>query len=170
MRRRLYFLLPDVKTTKQVFRELLLARIEERHVHVLARDGTLLGDLPEATLLQKSDAIHGIELGLIIGGATGMLAGTIAVLFPPSGLIMGLGVILATGILGALMGVWVSGMIAVDVPNTKLRAFMGAVEKGKVLMIVDIPKDQVAEVSRKVKRHHPEADMRGVEPTIPAFP
>jgi hypothetical protein len=170
MRRRLYFLLPDVKTTKQVFRELLLARIEERHVHVLARDGTLLGDLPEATLLQKSDAIHGIELGLIIGGATGMVAGTLAVLFPPSGLIMGLGVILATGILGAIMGVWVSGMIAVDVPNTKLRAFMGAVEKGKVLMIVDIPKDQVAEVSRWVKQHHPEADMRGLEPTIPAFP
>jgi hypothetical protein len=68
------------------------------------------------------------------------------------------------------MGVWVSGMIAVDVPNTKLRAFMGAVEKGKVLMIVDIPKDQVAEVSRMVKQHHPEADMRGLEPTIPAFP
>jgi hypothetical protein len=47
---------------------------------------------------------------------------------------------------------------------------MGAAEKGKVLMIVDIPKDQVAEVSRKVKQHHPEADMRGLEPTIPAFP
>ena len=170
MRRRLYFLLPDVKTAKQVFNELLLARIDDQHIHALAREGTALGDLPEATLLQKSDTMHGIILGLLVGGMTGALAGVVTVLFPPSGLTMGLGVILALSVLGACVGLWASGLIAMNVPNTFLRSFNKAVDAGKVLMIVDIPKSQVDQVTHMVKTHHPQADMRGLEPGIPAFP
>lgn len=170
MRRRLYFLLPDTKSARQVVEELLLARIEERHIHTVARDGVALGSLPQATILQKSDALHGLWSGLFIGGATGLIAGVAAVVFPPSGLSVGLGIILATGLIGALMGLWVCGMIAVDVPNSQLRGFRDAIATGKVLMIVDVPKREVEGVSRLVRRHHPEADMRGIEPTIPAFP
>ena len=169
MRRRLYFLLPNTRSARQIVDELLLARIEERHIHALARDGLALGKLPQATILQTSDFSHGIWSGLFLGGATGMIAGALAVAFPPSGLSVGIGIILATGLIGALMGVWVSGMIAADVPNSQLHGFRAAIEAGKVLLIVDIPKHQVDEVSRLVHRHHPEADMRGIEPTIPAF-
>jgi len=170
MRRRMYFLLPDVKRAKQVFRELLLARIEERHIHVLANADTPLQDLPEATLLQKSDAVHGLLLGLIVGGATGTLAGIIVLSFPIASFASGLGVVLTMAVLGSMMGAWVSGMIATDVPNPQLKMFMRAVDRGKVLMIVDIPKGQLKEIGTMVKRHHPEADMRGVDPGIPAFP
>jgi len=170
MRRRLYFLLPNVKTAKQVFNELLLARVDDQHIHALAREGTSLGDLPEATLLQKSDTVHGIILGLVVGGMTGALAGVVTVLFPPTGLVMGLGVILALSVLGAVVGLWASGLIAMNVPNTRLQSFHKAVDEGKILMIVDIPKMQVDEVAHMVKKHHPQADMRGLEPGIPAFP
>ena len=37
MRRRLYFLLPDVSSARQVVDDLLLARIEARRIHVLGR-------------------------------------------------------------------------------------------------------------------------------------
>ena len=170
MRRRLYFLLPNVKRAQEVFKELLLARIEERHVHTLAREGITLTDLPEATLLQKSDAVHGAGLGLVVGGATGAVAGAVAFLFPPSGLVMGLGVILATSVIGAIMGVWVSGMIATNVPNTHLKAFTAAIANGKILMIVDVPKAQTDKITRLLKKRHPEADLRGHDPTMPAFP
>ena len=170
MRRRMYFLLPDVKRAKKVFRELLLARIEERHIHVLANDDTSIDDLPEATLLQKSDAVHGLLLGLIVGGGTGTLAGIIVTNFPIASFAHGLGFVLTMAILGAMMGAWVSGMIAADVPNPQLKMFMRAVDRGKILMIVDIPKTQLRDVSKMVKRHHPEADMRGVDPGIPVFP
>jgi uncharacterized membrane protein YeaQ/YmgE (transglycosylase-associated protein family) len=170
MRRRLYFLLPAVKHTRSVFNELLLARIEDRRVHVLAREGTDLGDLPEATLWQKSDTIHGIEVGLIAGGATGAVAGVIAMLFPPAGVVMGLWIVLAVSIMGAAVGGWVSGIIGTDVPNTQLKQFYREVEKGKILMMVDVPKDRVAEITRVVKRDTPQADARGMEPTMPAFP
>ncbi len=170
MRRRLYFLLPDIRSTQNIFKELLLARIEERHIHVLAKDGTALRGLPEATVLQKSDAVHGAGLGLIVGGVTGALAGIAVMLYPPSGLAMGLGIVLAMAVLGGVMGIWVSGMIASSVPNTHLEKFKTEIEQGKVLMIVDVPKDQVDEVSNAIKKHHPEADLRGSDPTIPSFP
>jgi len=170
MRRRLYFLLPDTRSARQVLKELLLARIEERHIHTIARDGVRLGELPQATILQKSDAARALWSGFFVGGATGIIAGIAAVVFPPSGLTIGLGIILAAGLIGALMGIWVSGMIAAEVPNSQLRDFREAIDDGKVLMIVDVPKRELQHVSRAVRRHHPEADMRGVEPTMPAFP
>ena len=42
--------------------ELLLARIEAGHMHFLAKRGTPLGDLPEASVLQKTDAGTGTPL------------------------------------------------------------------------------------------------------------
>ena len=170
MRRRMYFLLPDVATARQVVDELLLARIEERHIHVLAKDGTPMEDLPAANLLQKSDFVHGVEQGLAVGGATGVLAGLAEVTFPPAGLVLGGGAVLASALAGAGMGAWISGMIATDVPNSRLAEFEKAVEDGEILMMVDVLKEKVDEVTDSVKKHHPEADMHGTEPTIPAFP
>jgi uncharacterized membrane protein YeaQ/YmgE (transglycosylase-associated protein family) len=170
MRRRLYFLLPGVARTRQVFNELLLARIDDRHIHVLARDGTALGDLPEATFVQKSDTVHGTMFGMFWGGATGAVAGILAVLFPPTGIPVGLGIILATGLIGSLLGGWAAGVVGTDVPNTRLKGFESAIEHGQVLMMVDVPKDRVEEIEAMVRRQHPEADLRGLEPNIPAFP
>ena len=53
--RRIRFLVPDVPMAKRIVDELLLVRIEERHLHVLAKRGTQMEDLPEASLLQKSN-------------------------------------------------------------------------------------------------------------------
>ena len=61
-------------------------------------------------------------------------------------------------------------MIGVDVPNTRLKRFEGAIEKGELLMMVDVGKDRVEEIEQLIKSHHPEADIEGTAPTIPAFP
>ena len=168
MRRRLYFLVPDVPTAQKVVDELLLARIEERHIHVLSKEGTQMEDLPEANLFQKSDFVHAVERGLALGGGTGVIAGLAAVAIP--GMVLGGGAILGIALAGAGMGAWISGMIGMDVPNSRLKEFEKAVAEGNVLMMVDVAKDQVDKVSTSVKQHHPDADMQGTEPTIPAFP
>ena len=74
-RRRLYFLLPDVASASDMMNELLLARIEARRIHFLAQRGALPADLPEATVLQKTDFIHGAQLGMVIGGVAGTMGG-----------------------------------------------------------------------------------------------
>jgi hypothetical protein len=168
--RRLYFMLPDIVTAKTVVDELLLKRIDDHHIHVVAKEGVELGDLPEASLLQKSDFIPALERGLALGGITGALAGIAAVTFPPAGLVLGGGAILGTSLAGAGMGAWMSGMIGVDVPNTQIDKFETAISEGEILMMVDIDKERVAEIEALVQKHHPEADMGGTEPHIPAFP
>ncbi len=168
MRRRLYFLLPTVDSARQIVNELLLARIDEHHIHVLARDDIPIKDLPPATLLQRSDLIHGLEMGLIVGGITGALAGIIASLVPATGMMSG-GVILVCAIAGAVVGAWASGMISTDVRNTRLRSFEPALARGEVLLMVDTPKERVDLICDLVRSHH-EAHLEGSEPTIPAFP
>jgi hypothetical protein len=170
MRRRLYFLLPNVERARQVVDELLLARIDDHHIHVMAREETPLGDLPRANLLQRSDFVHGIEIGLSVGGATGIVAGLIAIAFPPEGIVLGGWTLLVTALAGALIGAWVAGMIGTDIPNSQLKHFEAAVAAGQILMLVDVPKGKVESVTNMIRKHHPEADMHGVEPTIPAFP
>jgi len=165
---RLYFLLPDLETTHTVVNELLLARIEERHMHVIAKEGTPMEDLPEASLLQKSDFIPAMQRGVALGGATGALAGLAAMAIP--GLVIAGGLVLAMGISGAGMGAWLGGMIGLDVENTRLKKFETAINNGEILMLVDVPKDRIDKIEDLVKKHHPEADLEGTEPRIPAFP
>lgn len=170
--RRLYFLVPNITSCKQIVDELLLARVDEHHIHIVGKEGTHLLEehLPEAGLLQKSDFIPAVERGIAVGGVTGLLAGIAAVTFPPAGLVLGGGAILGLSLLGAGFGAWMSGMIGVSVPNRQTRAFEQAIEKGELLMMIDVPKARIDEVSALVKQHHPEAEIEGTEPTIPAFP
>ena len=37
-------------------------------------------------------------------------------------------------------------------------------------MLVDVPKDKVDSIQDAIRKHHPEVDFEGTEPTIPAFP
>lgn len=170
MRRRLYFLLPDINSTKIVHNELLLAKVEEKHQHVIARDGTNLEDLPEADLRQKTDIIHGLQLGMIIGGLTGAILSTIAVML--NMIVPGIEVWSVTSLTvgGAFLGAFASTMVAVNVRNTRLTRFQEEVDRGQILYMVDVPYKRVEEIIQLVRGHHPEADIKGIDPQIPAFP
>ena len=170
MRRRLYFLLPDMPSAHGMLDEMLLARIEVGHIRFLARRGTLDGDLPEAGVLQKTDFVHGAQTGIMVGGLCGTLAGALLVFFPPDGLQLQLVTVLITALLGALFGAWTSSLAGSSVPNSRLSAFHVEIERGKVLMMVDVPMRRMQEISELVARRHPEAIPGGFEPTIPAFP
>jgi hypothetical protein len=170
MKRRLYFVLPTVTNTKKVHNELLLARIEERNMHIIARDDISLAGLPEASLLEKSDLIHGLQLGFIVGGFTGIVLAASAYLL---GMIVpGWETVSMTGIIvgGAFLGSWTSSMVAINMQNTRLKEFMKDVNSGQILYMVDVPVYRVDEITELVQSHHPEASIRGIDHTIPAFP
>jgi len=169
--RRLYFLVPDTTSAKAIVDELLLARVEERHIHLVAKDHDSLikEHLPEASLLEESDFVPALERGMAVGGATGLVAG-LAVLILPTGLIVGGGALLATSLLGAGMGAWISSMIGISAPNSRLKKFEEALATGNLLMLIDVSKARVEEITELVAKHHPEAHVEGTEPTVPPFP
>jgi hypothetical protein len=170
MRRRLYFMVPDVANVRLIRDELLLARIEDGHIHVLAKDGIPLAGLHEASVLQKTDFVHGAETGLAVGGGIGIIAGLVAVFFPPAGIDLQLVTILLTALIGAAFGAWVSSMVASAIPNSRLKTFESAIAAGRILMMVDVPSGRVDEIKKLIVAHHPETTSSGTEPTIPAFP
>lgn len=170
MRRRLYFVLPDVRSANTIERELLLAKIDDPHIHFLANDAVNLGRLHVANLLQRSDILHGIGLGMIAGGITGAGVGAVLSFNPLWSEAIGLGGILVLGVLCAMIGAWVSGMIAVSVPNSRLKRFQSAIDQGRILLMVDVPLRRVSEIRELIVSHHPEAQAKGQEEQIPAFP
>ena len=170
MRRRLYFLLPDVPSAKRTADDLLLARVEDRHMHFLAKRGTDLGELHEASYTIKTDLARGAGLGLVLGALGGALLGAMIVGTPLEGTHPGLASAVAATLAGALLGVWLGSMAAVAVPNSRLRSFQTEIERGRVLLMVDVPYGRVDEVREIVLARHPEATPAGLETRYPAFP
>lgn len=170
MRRRLYFIVPDLASAETIEKELLLAKIDDPHIHFLAKDGINLGKLHVANLLQRSDLLHGIGTGLIAGGVTGALAGVALSFYPSIGDVIGMGGILVLSVVCAMIGSWISAMIAVSVPNSRLRRFQPAIDRGEILLMVDVPVRRVREIRDLIMSHHPEAKAKGQEAQIPAFP
>lgn len=163
--RRIHFLAPGLESTHKIVDELKDLGIEERHIHILAKRGTPLEGMPEASLLQKTDFIPALERGLALGGATGLLAGLVAISL--SEIVIGGGALLALTLGGAGVGSWLSGMVGMSAGNSKLRAYEKAIEQGELLIMVDIAKDRIDELSRAVQKHHPEAEFEGTEPILP---
>src|SRR5207249_7338775 len=157
MRRRMYFLLPDLGSAIQTANDLLLARVEDGHMHFLAKRGMSLGQLHEANYLQKSDAVHGAELGFVIGGLGGFLIGIYVYLTPPEGVTLQLVTVLIGTVIGAMFGAWAASLVAMSVPNSRLRTFQKEIEAGKILLMVDVPPSRIEEIQDLVHRRHPEA-------------
>jgi hypothetical protein len=170
MRRRLYFIMPDLASARQMMDDLLLARIEERHIHFLARRGTSMDGLHEANHLQKSDLVHGAQVGLALGALLGVILGAVVVMTMGSEDRFQIVIVLGAGLAGALFGAWVSSMVGSAVPNSRLKQFKQAIDDGKILMMADVPQYRVNEVRERLSTRHPEAEDRGIDPHIPAFP
>lgn len=170
MRLRMYVTLPDLASARRIADDLLLARIEDRHMHFLARRGTDLGPLHEASYLDKTDAVHGAFTGLVLGGVVGMIVGLFLVYNPPGRMSVELVAVLVAAMVGAGLGMWVASMVGLQVPNSRLRAFAAAIESGQILLMLDVPANRFEEVREIIRRTHPEAIDGGMEPAVPAFP
>jgi len=164
-------MVPDIDTAKGIVDELLLARIEERHIHVLAKRGTPMENLPEATYLQKTDFIPALQQGMALGGLTGAIVGLVALALP-SGPVLADSAWLISTLTGAGAGVGalLSSMVGISVGNRRFKQFAEDIEKGEFLMMLDVPTKRVDEIETSIKKHHPNAECRGTEPNIPAFP
>jgi len=168
--RRLYFLMPDITMTHNLVNELLLSHVEERHIHVIAKEDTPMEDLPEASLFQRSDFIPAVEKGLTLGAITGVVCGLISMAFPPAGLVIGGGAVFAMGAAGAGVGGLLSSMVGISIPSSRLKKFEDAVDQGEFLVLIGVARTRVDEIEELVRKHYPEAIIEGTEPMMPPFP
>ena len=168
--RRLFFLAPDVQSAHDLVDSLLLERVPENHIHVLAREGTPLTDLPEAGIAQRSDLIPALERGAAAGGITGGLAGLVAIALPGMSIIPAGGIVIALAAAGALVGSWTSSMVGVSIDSSRLERFREAIAAGQVLVMADVQPDRAERIEQKVRESRPVVHPEGMDPDIPIFP
>jgi hypothetical protein len=168
--KRIYLIAPDIAAARRVVNDLLIQHIQDRHLHIIARRGTPLEDLPEGSLLQKSDFVPAVQRGLALGGTTGILAGLVAIALPGTSLVIAGGVLLGSALAGAAVGSWLGGMVGMNVGNTRLKQFEEAIERGELLILVDVPRDRLTAVEEHLRTQFTDVKFKGLEPLMPAFP
>ncbi|MGR8953065.1 MAG: DUF1269 domain-containing protein [Gammaproteobacteria bacterium] len=163
--RRIYFLAPNIATAHKIVDELRAHGIEDRHLHVLAKRDTPLEDLPEASEFQKTDFIPAMERGAALGGTTGLLVGMIGLRF--AGFAIAGGPLLGILFAGATIGTIMSGLAGLQVGNSRVKKYEEAIERGELLIMLDIPKERIDAISQLITKHHPSAQFEGIEPLLP---
>ncbi|MBS4051559.1 MAG: DUF1269 domain-containing protein [Methylomonas sp.] len=163
--RRIYFLVPDLETTHKIVDELRAEGFEDRHIHVLAKRNTPLGDMPEASVFEKTDFIPAVERGAALGATTGLLAGLVALRF--AGFAIAGGPVLGVLVYGATIGAMMSGLAGLQVGNSRVKDYADAIENGQLLVMIDIAKQRIDAIRQLIIKHHPSAEFEGIEPLLP---
>lgn len=161
--KRLYFLVPSIEATVSIVEELRQAGVIDQDIYVVGKDHhhLQLAHLHEAGILQTTGLLSALKRGLAIGTVIGIISGIIASYFAPSEWTVGASLIVALGLFGAAFGAWASTLVGSSTPNPRVWKFDSAINAGKLLMLVDIPKEREQEIIRLIKRHHPEAVIDG---------
>lgn len=166
MFRRLYFLSPDLKHAQSVVVELEQADVDRGQIHAMAREDIDLGSLPAATMDQKRDKVWLLDRMFWFGDLTIFALALLALALT---LYWGFYIWAVVALLVMVASFVFGEIFATRVPHVHLSEVKGALAHGEILLMVDIPKQRVHEISELISRHHPETDPSGVGWTIQAL-
>jgi len=159
---RLYFLLPDEKTTEKVVDDLSQTGVDFRNLHAHVKHVTS-EQLPAASRWQKMDMAQSLEN--VIWGSD-LVIFFIALIVFLSVLIMG-SLYWSLAALALMLVTFFGGnWFAEFMPRVHLREFEHALSHGEVLLMVDVARKDVAEVEERIRHQHPAAIPGGSSWTI----
>lgn len=166
---RLCFLSPDVAHARQVVEDLKSNGIPEKHIYALAKYGVDMEDLPDSGA-DFDDFMPAYRRGLELGGTAGVLVGLTALAFPPSGLVVGGGLVVLVGLWGAGVGGMLAGIAGGSFSSSRLKSFESGIEKGQILVMADVPATDAERFEKMIKRLDPEVEVSGIKPLPKLIP
>ncbi len=158
MYRRIYFLSPDVGHAESVVAELEGSGVGRGHIHTMAREDIDIGSLPPATRGQKRDKVWFFDR---LFWLSDLAFFTLALVILTLTLYWGFYVWAFIAFVLMVASFVIGEIFAIKVPHVHLTEVKGAMARGEILLMVDIPKHRVHEINEMISRHHPEID-RGV--------
>ncbi|MDQ3038435.1 MAG: hypothetical protein M3Q51_07950 [Pseudomonadota bacterium] len=126
---------PDLLTTAAAMVAARGAGIEDADMLLVARSDIELDSIPDSRREADTDMLPAALRGAGYGGATGLLAGLIAVVVPPVGLTLAGAA--AVGLAGAMIGTWSSALVGSSLPDPIRVKFEDEIEAGRILLLVD---------------------------------
>ncbi|MGE8199898.1 MAG: DUF1269 domain-containing protein [Variovorax sp.] len=170
MKRRIYWLMPDLASARRAMGDLVRARVDVARIHFAGPEGMDMAGLHAANVWQTSDVVHAAKTGWAVGSACGIVVGLMAALmFPVFGDDPEWEVAVLVAVVGGVVGTWSASMIGISIPSPRLQRFEGAIAQGQILLMVDLPRSRVRDIEALLQSAHPEARFEGEEPRIPAF-
>lgn len=159
MRRRLYFVLPDVSVTSAIIADLKVAGIDAGHIRVASREPAQIhiqGTTVQDATTDLSDQLERMlwNINLLVFFVCVLVT---LVMLATQGLSVGL--LLPLSILSVS---FFAGLQFTHLPNTHLREFSAALRHGELVLMVSVPRERVAEIEDRVHSHYPAAALGGV--------
>ncbi|MEM6641328.1 MAG: hypothetical protein AAF610_15675 [Pseudomonadota bacterium] len=159
--KRMYFLVPDERTAEHVVQS-VSPPVAKDDIHVIASNEqhTLKESLPDAAPSERTDVLPAAKSGVVAGAAGGLFAGLVALTLGPAGAI-GTSLFLAgSAASGAALGGFSASLVGIGFPNSDLEPFERAIQRGEILMLIDVDDDSEAELMASVGRILPDAEVR----------
>ena len=166
--KRLCFLVPDIDSAHGVVDELRAANFSDADIFVVANDDSELGDMPDAGTIEDSDFYPQLTRGLAAGGVVGAVGGLLALRL--AGFALGGGAIMLFGLIAAGLNGLLAASAGAGFSNSRLREFNKAIEAGHVLIMVNVPKQDIEQTEALIRRRHPEIEIEYAEPHTPVMP
>ncbi len=159
MKRKLYFVLPTVQAVTTVIDELKAAGIDAAHIVVATRKpqrqrirGVHVQDSCTDPADRLEQTLWNLNLAVFFIAACAAL-----LILVTQGLSYWMLVPLAI-----LLASFIGGERFTHIPNTHLREFSAALRHGELVLMVSVPREQVADIENLVLRRRPDAALGGV--------
>lgn len=161
----LYYLSPNLVTTKQVSDDLHEVGVSDWFLHVISKDeaGLRKERIHSSNYLETLDLIRDGLIGANVGFIIGALVALGFMLFEPFGPDTPAIVYFAIVFVCTMFGAWEGGLIGIASENKKLRRFHDEIEAGKYVVLIYAVKEQEELVREMMRDKHPESRLVAVD-------
>ncbi len=142
MKTRCVFSTPDVIAARAAMAAARQAGIDDNDISLVAREDIELERIPDHLMQGRNDFYPAALRGGACDGGTGLLLGLIAVAVPPLGVTVAGAA--AITLVGAMFGCWIGELVGFEVPDVVTRKFKGEIAAGRILVVLDGNKEQLA--------------------------
>ncbi|MGJ7901718.1 hypothetical protein [Lysobacter sp. 1R34A] len=157
MKTRHVFSTPDLATAQEAMQAALEAGVRDDDILLIARSDIELESIPNERKEADTDLMSAALRGAGYGGATGLLAGLLAVVVTPIGLTIA-GAAAATAA-GAMVGCWASALMGSALPDPIRRKFDAHIQQGRILVVIDGDHDLLRQAEARVLREAVGAEL-----------
>ncbi|ALN63992.1 hypothetical protein GLA29479_3130 [Lysobacter antibioticus] len=151
MKTRHVFSTPDLATAQAAMDAAREAGVHDDDILLIARSDIELKSIPNDRKEADTDLMSAALRGAGYGGATGLLAGLLAVVISPIGLTIA-GAAAAT-VAGAMVGCWASALMGSALPDPIRRKFDAHIQQGRILVVIDGDRDLLLQAEARVLRN-----------------
>lgn len=159
--KRLFYLVDSIDSLEAISSDLHERGITDWRFHIVSKDeaGLYTHRLHSASVLDRTDLPRFVERGMIIGALFALFFVVPLALWGELG--WPTAAFVAIGAFAIIAGGWLGGFGGISTPNYRIRKFQRDIEAGRHLVMVDVPKADLAEMKKLMASNHPEAELQG---------